>query len=180
MTEAIAVTTAGSERGDEYRAVALASVAHFANHFQNMVLPPLFPLLTTQLGIGFVELGGARIAAGILGMVAAVRLLCFGTVSMRAHDRAAGAVAVSMPGVRAILTPTVLFLTGFFALLALSGTGISNFSVGALTAAFDTPLSVANVALTAYLSAQAVGVLAGGLIADRTRRHPEVAALGYD
>jgi MFS family permease len=29
------------------------------------------------------------------------------------------------------------------------------------------------------LSAQALGVLAGGLIADKTRRHAEVAAVGY-
>ncbi|HEX3537495.1 MAG TPA: MFS transporter [Stellaceae bacterium] len=296
MAEAVAVTAVrGRERADEYRAIGLASAAHFANHFQNMVLPPLFPLLTKQLGIGFVELGvaltvanvvsvaaqlpagslvdrlGARrmlviallvsavaligvgalpnypnlllasavlglansvfhpadyamlsariaskrlgrafsvhtfsgflgtavaplamlalaatvglgaalIAAGIIGVVAAVPLLCFGTDSMRADERIISGVAVSVPGMRAILTPTVLFLTGFFALLALSGTGISNFSVGALTAAFGTPLSVANVALTAYLSAQAIGVLAGGLIADRTRRHSEVAALGY-
>jgi len=78
-----------------------------------------------------------------------------------------------------ILTPTILGLTGFFALMSLSGSGISNFSVVALTSAFGTSLSVANLALTAYLSAQALGVLAGGFVADLTRRHAEVAALGY-
>ena len=78
-----------------------------------------------------------------------------------------------------ILTPTILGLTGFFALMSLSGSGISNFSVVALTSAFGTSLSVANVALTAYLTAQALGVLAGGFIADKTRRHAEVAAVGY-
>jgi MFS family permease len=78
-----------------------------------------------------------------------------------------------------ILTPTILGLTGFFALMSLSGSGISNFSVVALTTAFGTSLSVANLALTAYLSAQALGVLAGGFIADMTRRHAEVAAVGY-
>ena len=77
----------------------------------------------------------------------------------------------------AILTPTILGLTGFFALMSLSGSGISNFSVVALTSAFGTPLSVANLALTAYLSTQALGVLLGGFIADMTRRHAEVAAL---
>jgi MFS family permease len=78
-----------------------------------------------------------------------------------------------------ILTPTILALTGFFALLSLSGSGISNFSVAALTRAYGTPVSVANLALTFYLGAQALGVLAGGFVADRTGRHAEVAAIGY-
>jgi MFS family permease len=60
-----------------------------------------------------------------------------------------------------------------------AGSGISNFSVVALTSAFGTPLSAANLALTGYLSAQALGVLLGGFIADLTRRHAEVAAVGY-
>jgi MFS family permease len=82
-------------------------------------------------------------------------------------------------GMTAILTPTILGLTGFFALMSLSGSGISNFSVVALTSAFGTSMPVASLALTAYLSAQALGVLLGGFIADLTRRHAEVAALGY-
>jgi MFS family permease len=63
--------------------------------------------------------------------------------------------------------------------LSLSGSGISNFSVVALHGAFDTPLATASLALTVYLSMQAVGVLAGGFIADKTRRHAEVASVGY-
>jgi MFS family permease len=148
---------------------------HTFSGFLGTAVAPLAMIAIASVG----GLGAALIAAGILGIVAAIPLLCFGIDSTRSDERTNSTVAVSVPGMPAILTPTVLFLTGFFALLALSGTGISNFSVGALTAAFDTPLSVANVALTAYLSAQAVGVLAGGLIADRTRRHSEVAALGY-
>jgi len=82
-------------------------------------------------------------------------------------------------GMTAILTPMMVFLMGFFALLSLSGSGISNFSVVALHGAFDTPLATASLALTIYLAMQALGVLAGGFIADKTRRHAEVAALGY-
>src|SRR5204863_5047786 len=36
--------------------------------------------------------------------------------------------------------------------------------------------STANIALTAYLGASAVGVLAGGFLADRTQRHGQVSA----
>ena len=36
----------GGEKSREYRAIAVVSAAHFVNHFQNLVLPPLFPFLT--------------------------------------------------------------------------------------------------------------------------------------
>jgi FSR family fosmidomycin resistance protein-like MFS transporter len=37
----------------------------------------------------------------------------------------------------------------------------------------------ANAALTAYLTGAAAGVLLGGSLADRTRRHGDVAAIGF-
>ena len=37
----------------------------------------------------------------------------------------------------------------------------------------------ANIALTAFLGASAIGVLAGGFLADRTRRHGQVAAVCF-
>jgi FSR family fosmidomycin resistance protein-like MFS transporter len=301
MAEAAITGRGTSERGVEYRAIALVSAAHFVNHFQYLVLPPLFPLLKGELGIGFVELGfaltvanimavaaqlpvgilvdrlGSRrmlvaalvvaglafvgfglapsyphlllmmvfvgvansvfhpadyailsaniaparlgrafsvhtfagfignavapvtmlalvaafglnvgiVLAGVLALVAAAPLaLASGTDSAPASALAASgaspqAGAARGGGLTALLTPTILGLTAFFALLSLSGTGISNFSVVALTGAFATPLSVANLALTLYLTAQAFGVLAGGFVADLTRRHAEVAAIGY-
>jgi MFS family permease len=285
----------GGERGREARAIAVVSAAHFVNHFHNLILPPLFPLLTAKLGVGFVELGFALTVANILSVVAqlpvgfmvdrigsrgmlvaglvvsALAFISFGVapsyprlllamafiglansvfhpadyailsaqvapirvgrafsihtfsgflgnaiapVTMLAIAAAAGfrvaivaagsiALAAALPllmvrgidnrlpaahlghpgpprvGLTAVLTPTILGLTGFFALLSLSGSGISNFSVVALGSAFGTPLSVASLALTVYLAMQALGVLAGGFIADKTRRHAEVAAIGY-
>jgi MFS family permease len=283
------------EHGREARAIAMVCSAHFVQHFQTLVLPPLFPFLKAQLGIGFIELGFALTVANIVSvvaqlpvgflvdrvgsrrmlvlglMVSAVAFISLGLSPSYTHlllamaavglsssvfhpadyailsalipsarvGRAfsihtfAGfvgnavapitllpiaaafglnvaflavggvALAVALPlivirgidnrspvgqtkenaapklGLTAILTPTMVFLMGFFALLSLSGSGISNFSVVALHGAFNTPLAMASLALTIYLSMQALGVLAGGFIADKTRRHAEVAAIGY-
>jgi len=41
------------------------------------------------------------------------------------------------------------------------------------------PFAAANLALSAYLTANAFGVLVGGFVADRTRRHGQVAAVGF-
>src|SRR5262249_21718499 len=62
---------------------------------------------------------------------------------------------------------------------SLSTSGINNFSVAALMSAYGLPFATANLALTAFLMASALGVLAGGFVADMTRRHGEVAAAGF-
>ena len=293
MAEAVLAHRGTGEKGAEYRAMALVSAAHFVNHFQYLVLPPLFPLLTARLGIGFVELGLALTVANVMAVaaqlpvgflvdrlgsrrmlvaalaIAGLAFVGFGLapsyphlllmmvfvglansvfhpadyailsakiaparlgrafsvhtfagfignavapITMLALVQAFGlsagivmagglALAAAVPlafargtdsapapsvhagarrgGLTMLLTPAILGLTAFFALLSLSGSGISNFSVVALTSAFGTPLSVANLALTVYLTAQAFGVLGGGFVADMTRRHAEVAAVGY-
>src|SRR4029450_8002365 len=46
----------------------------------------------------------------------------------------------------------------------------------ALMRGYGASFSPANIALTAFLGASAIGVLAGGFLADRTRRHGQVAA----
>jgi MFS family permease len=78
-----------------------------------------------------------------------------------------------------VLTPAILSLTGFFTLIALSNSGMISFSVVALLASQDVNLVWANAALTAFLAGSALGVLAGGTLADRTQRHGDVAALGF-
>jgi MFS transporter, FSR family, fosmidomycin resistance protein len=67
----------------------------------------------------------------------------------------------------------------FFVLLAVSGGGMTSFSVVALGELYATPLTVANLALSAFLLMNAIGILLGGVIADRTVHHNRVAALGF-
>jgi MFS family permease len=61
-------------------------------------------------------------------------------------------------------------------LLSLSSAGIGNFGVVALMTGYGVSFSTANIALTAFLGASAIGVLAGGFLADRTHRHGQVAS----
>jgi MFS family permease len=77
---------------------------------------------------------------------------------------------------QSIITPAIIVLAIFFMLLSLSNAGIGNFGVVALMSGYGASFSAANIALTAYLGFSAIGVLAGGLLADRTRRHGQVAA----
>ena len=145
----------------------------FSGYFGGGVAPMVMLGLSHLWGMQ-----AAIVAAGMLAWVVAVPLL-----SARWLDCAAG---VGRPArredavpVRQLLAPALLVLVGFFTLLALSSGALTNFSVVALEALYGVSLTTANAALTAFLMATAFGVLAGGVIADATRRHGDVAAGGF-
>jgi MFS transporter, FSR family, fosmidomycin resistance protein len=66
----------------------------------------------------------------------------------------------------------------FFAFLTMTGNALQNFSIVGLGALHGTPLEQANIALTAFLIFNAIGVLSGGVIADRFKNPLRVATLG--
>jgi hypothetical protein len=95
------------------------------------------------------------------------------------HHHAQPQPAHDQSPVGSLLSPAIISLTALFALLNLSSGAITTFSVVALVALYGVNLSIANAALSTYLMATAIGVLAGGFVADATRRHAEVAAIGF-
>jgi MFS family permease len=80
---------------------------------------------------------------------------------------------------RYILTsPAILFLFLYYCMNSLAGGGLRNFSVAGLSETHDTSHAIANAAFTAFLVANAAGVLVGGWLADKTKRHELIAVIG--
>jgi MFS family permease len=153
------------------------SVHTFAGMLGSAVAPATMLVLATTLGMKF-----ALIAAGAIGVLVAAVLTCTPGLG---GDVTRGRAAPDRVKPRrhgrgtSVFSPAILGLTVFFALLSLSTSGIGNFSVVALMNAYGFPFAAANLALTAFLTASAFGVLGGGFVADMTRRHGDVAAIGF-
>jgi len=79
---------------------------------------------------------------------------------------------------RLLVSPAILLNLGFFILTSIMSGGLNTYLIVALGALHGTPPAIANTALTALLTMNAVGVLAGGMLAGWTRHHALVAASG--
>jgi MFS family permease len=153
---------------DEARMGRAFSIHTFAGFLGGAVAPAIVAALVATIG-GL----GALIVTGAVGPLVALLLLVVGIPDASAAHRNAGGAPASQPN---IITPTIMVLTIFFMLLSLSNAGIGNFGVVALMSGYGVSFSTANIALTAFLGFSAIGVLAGGFLADRTQRHGQVAA----
>ena len=153
---------------DEARMGRAFSIHTFAGFLGGAVAPAVVAALAATIG-GH----GALIVTGAVGPLVALLLVVIGIPDASAAYR-------EIEGVRAprqnVITHALIVLTIFFMLLSLSSAGIGNFGVVALMSGYGASFSAANIALTAFLGASAVGVLAGGFLADHTKRHGQVAA----
>ena len=156
---------------DEARMGRAFSIHTFAGFLGGAVAPAIVAALVAMTG-GY----GALIVAGAVGPLVALLLLVVGIPDVSAADRKVDGVQAPQQN---IITPPIIVLTVFFMLLSLSNAGIGNFGVVALMSGYGESFSGANIALTAFLGASAIGVLAGGFLADRTRRHGQVAAVCF-
>ena len=156
---------------DEARMGRAFSIHTFAGFLGGAVAPAIVAALVATTG-GH----GALIVAGAVGPAVALLLLVVGIPDASAADRAVDGVTTPQQN---IVTPAIIVLTVFFMLLSLSNAGIGNFGVVALMSGYGSSFSTANIALTAFLGSSAAGVLAGGFLADHTRRHGQVAAVCF-
>jgi MFS family permease len=144
------------------------SIHTFAGFLGGAVAPAIVAALVMMTG-GH----GALIVSGAVGPLVALLLALVGIPDAIAADRKVDGVHAPQ---QSIITPALIVLTIFFMLLSLSNAGIGNFGLVALMSGYGASFSSANFALTAFLGSSAIGVLAGGLLADRTDRHGQVAA----
>lgn len=152
------------------------SIHTFAGYFGNAIAPPLLLGAAALAGVG-----QAFALAGLLALVVAL-LIVLAPVSPASapapRPRATDSAGEAVPRAR-LITPTVVSLMVLFVLLALSTGGLVSYAVTAFVRSYGLDLASASAALTLFLFASAVGVLAGGALADRTRRHGLVAAAAY-
>jgi MFS family permease len=159
------------------------SIHTFAGHLGSALGPVAIIFLAT--------LWSWRAALAIAGSIGIATVFVLATQWSSLHDDAipggrkspAGGSPPSDPrgqdGLRMLLSKPMLLFFLFFAMTSMTSTGMQSFSVAALVGLHDTPLAVASSALTGYLFASAAGILVGGAISDRTRRHDVVAAVAF-
>ncbi len=157
---------------DERRMGRAFSIHTFAGFLGGALTPVVMALI-----VAYYDVRTALIAAGALGPLVALFLIVIGLPDSRASTVAgAGEVANKRATFRDVCSPAILLLMLFFVLLGLSTGGINGFGVSALINGYDVNYQTASFAITLFLGFAAAGVLAGGILADKTDRHGLVAA----
>jgi MFS transporter, FSR family, fosmidomycin resistance protein len=78
-----------------------------------------------------------------------------------------------------VIQPAFLMFFLFYVFLAAGSSGMHSFSVVALVDLYGSSLTTANTGLTGYFIAGGVGVLLGGWLADRVKRHELLATVSF-
>jgi MFS family permease len=124
---------------------------------------------------------GAYVGASILGFIVLLFLIAQSEPKSDAPHTVKAPAKPSTPAGatwRVLMTPAILLNLGYFIMSSIMGSGLYTYLVVALGALHSTSLDVANMALTSVLAMNAVGVLAGGVLAGRTSHHALIAGSG--
>lgn len=161
----------------EQRRMGRAFSIHTFGGFAGFALaPPVIVSLTALFNwrIALALVGAAGLVVSVLLLVSSELRHSERERGRRTADRSGG-----IAGVRLLLTGPILMSLVFFAMLSMSQGGYTSFSVAAIEALYRVPLAEASMPLTVYLTASAIGVLAGGWVADRTTRHHHVVGVSF-
>ena len=161
------------------------SIHSFAGNLGWAVTPAIMVFLTA-LSSWHVAL----VVVGLCGVAVALVILTQGQVIEAPGTAAKGpapsrtAPAATAPpakrgGLGLLLSAPMLLLFVYMMMASVATSGLNGFTVTALVKLHGADLVTANAALTALLIASAVGVLAGGVLADRIRRHDLIISAGF-
>lgn len=111
----------------------------------------------------------ALLAAGVVGLLyAGFAALTLDTVYLDHLDDTPDTESEGfLDDLRTLLSSELGIIFVFFMVLFMAGTGIQSFTTVFLVSAYDLSETVGNSALTVYFALSAVGILAGGVVADR-------------
>lgn len=154
------------------RAFSIHSFAGFAGS-------AVTPFLMTTIAL----YSGLPAAFGTLGVMGVLTLFMFAVSRPERADRqeedGVPADRAAKKSAVSVFTVPILILAVLYTLLSLSTASLERFSASALIQGYGIALPLANTALTVYLTCSAIGVLSGGILADRTSRHGYVAATAF-
>lgn len=148
----------------------------FAGHLGWSTTPPVLVFLTAMWNWHV-----ALVIIGCFGLIAAFALfLARGMFEDHRLERQAAETPTAPLRTRELITSApVLLMFLFFMSGAGISIGLSGFMSTSLISLQNIDLTAANLALSVFLIAGALGVLAGGMIADRVRRFDLIASIGF-
>ena len=150
------------------------SIHNFAGYFGSGIAPAMVLGAAALWGWQ-----GAYLVAAGLAFLAALLLIVGGSILRASRQPSASTGKGASVGLSLLLSGPVLRNLLFFVCIAMANGGIQTFSVVSLGAIHGTPAATANIGLSGFLLFSALGVLLGGIIADRTIHHERVAAAGF-
>ncbi len=121
----------------------------------------------------FIAVGAAGLAI-VAALISQPRLTSAGGKLERSN-----AAPAKVPGFKLLTSPPILMMFLFYFIVGSISLGVAQFLPSALNQKYGLPLVDANMTLTVYLFAGAIGVIVGGLLADKTNRLDVIASLGF-
>ena len=160
--------------------------AFSAHNFSGQLGTAVAPAVMTALAVWF-NWKVALVAAGVLGLVVTLALTTQWSglrddaipKKKKKEEPEAAEAPAGRSGLALLFSRQLLIFFMFFLMLSMTSQGMQSFSVAALVDLRGISVPTASIALSAYLFTMAFGVLLGGELADRTKRHALVAAVVF-